>query len=156
MRFELMGAFLDREGDDRFSVYQRALWLTYHSIFTCTFMLMVTTACNVAYRGQSLQDALAFTALFSITMCVWQASYKVDRLLYTSLRRVYVATAILTLAWAGAEAGTLHGWWAMQDILPWWRGALFVMAMAVAALWAGEKAFEALRARDDRKSHILA
>ncbi|MDE0354837.1 MAG: hypothetical protein OXK20_04150 [Deltaproteobacteria bacterium] len=156
MRFELMGAFLDREGDDRFSLYQRALWLTYHSIFTCTFVLMVTTACDVAYRGQSLQGALLFTALFSMVMWVWQASYKVDRLLYTSLRRVYVATAILTLAWAGAEAGTLHDWWAMQEILPWWRGALFVMAMAVAALWAGEKAFEALRGREDRKSHILA
>ena len=156
MRFELMGAFLDREGDDRFSVYQRALWLTYHSIFTCTFVLMVTTAWDVAYRGQSLTGALAFTALSSMMMCVWQASYKVDRLLHTSLSRVYVATAILTLAWGGAEAGTLHGWWAMQDILPWWRGALFVMAMAIAALWAGGKAFEALRARDDRKSHILA
>lgn len=150
-----MGAFLDREGDDRFSVYQRALRLAYHCIFTCTFVLMVTTACNVAYRGQSLKDALLFTALFSMMMCVWQASYKVDRLLYTSIRRVYVAAAIPILAWAGAEAGTLHGWWAMRDILPWWRGALFVMTMAVAALWAGEKAFEALRARDDRKSRIL-
>ncbi len=156
MKFELMGAFLDREGDDRFSVYQRALWLAYHGIFTCTFVLMVTTACNVTYRGQSLQGALLFTALFSMMMCVWQASYRIDRLLYTSLRRVYIATAILTSAWAGAEAGTSHGWWAMQDVLPWWRGALFVMAMAVAALWAGERAFEALRARDDRKSHIPA
>jgi len=155
MRFELMGAFLDREGDDRFSLYQRALRLTSHSIFTCTFVLMLTTAWDVAYRDQSLKDALLFTALCSMMMCVWQASYKVDRLLYTSIRRVYVAATIPILAWAGAEAGTLHGWWAMQEILPWWRGALFVMAMAVAALWVGEKAFEALRARDDRKSHIL-
>ena len=152
MHFELMGAFLDREGDDRFSLCQRALRLTYCSIFACALTLMTTTVWEVAYGGKSMEYALGFTVLFSMTMCVFLASYRVDRLTSTSLRRVFAAAAFLALAWAGAEAGTSQGWWALQNILPWWRGAVFVMAMAVAALWAGEKILETLRAKDDRKS----
>ena len=155
MRFELMGAFLDREGDDSFSVYQRALRSTYHSILTCVLALMATTVWKVAYGARSMQEALEFTALFSIMMWVSHTSWDVDRLLSTPLRRAYIAAAISALAWGGAEVGASQGWWALQDILPWWRGALFVTAMAAAALWVGEKILGALRARDDRKSHIM-
>ena len=40
MKFEFMGAFLDREGDDRFSILQRTLRLTCHSVVAGTAMLM--------------------------------------------------------------------------------------------------------------------
>lgn len=149
MRFEFMGAFLDREGDDEYSIFERTLRLTCHSIIAGAGMLMVQSVWFSGYRGRPIDGALVAAGFFFIGMCLVLASYRVDQLLSTPLRGIYALSAFLLLILAAGEAGTRLGWWDISGVLQWWHAALLVVAVALAVLCAGEKAVQSRRSRRD-------
>lgn len=147
MKFEFMGAFLDREDDDQFSILQRTLRLTCHSVVAGTAMLMAQSAWFSGYRGGSINGALVTAVLFAIAVSVVFASYKVDEFLSAPQRKTYLGPAILLLGLAAGEAGRFLGWWDMLEVLRWWRAALLLVAMTFAVSCTGEKVVQLQRSR---------
>ena len=142
MQFEFMGAFRDREGDDKFSRYLRVLRATCFAVVAGAFWLMGQTAWLVEYYGRPAGSAVVGAMLFSIFVFVIAASL-------SRLVRPYALPAVMLLALAAGEMTTLFRWWEVGDVLGWWRAALLLAAAACTLLWAGEKGVRLRRSRGE-------
>ncbi len=140
MQFEFMGAFRAREGDDEFSRHLRVLRAAYYGVVAGAFWLMGQTAWLVEYQGRPPEGAVIGAVMFSILTLAMAASS--DR-----FRRPYALPIIMLLLLTAGEATALLGWWGLDEVLAWWRGALLLVAAACVLLWAGEKTVQSRRAR---------
>ncbi len=142
MRFEFMGIFHDREGDDRFSKYLRVSSAVCHGIVAGAFWLMGQTAWLMKYRGDSPSGAVVGAAVFSILVFGVVASTD-------EIRRPYAAPAVMLFALVAGEAAMWLGLWDPRGLLAWWRTAMVLVAVACLILWAGERIVRSRRTRHE-------
>ncbi len=148
MGFEFMGAFRRIKGDDNFSKYLRISKATYIAILAGSMWFMLQSARWVGHESQSFDADLTFlifTVIISATLFVASGS---DTQSFSAPVRYFVP-GILVLALVLAETTTLLGWWNLEEMLLWWRRAIFAVLGASFLHWAGQKAVQIKRARPE-------